>query len=403
MTEKPDTASPPLPVRPPLLTRPLLLRFVSMLGASAGFYLLLAAVPGYAAASGGAGSGGGGAAGLATGTLMLATVAGELVTPALVDRHGHRAVLAVGLGLLGAPALTLFCSHSLWWIVVVCLLRGLGYAFTLVAGGALTASLIPAERRGEGLALVGVVGGVPALVMLPLGAWLAEHAAYGTAFTAGAVVALAAIAAVPALPDRIRAPGRAVGLSEGVRRAGLRRPAGSMAVTAVGAGIVVTFLPLAAHGAAAGSVAVALFVQSAAATAARWVAGRYGDRRGFAGLVLPGLLLSAAGTLLMALTDDPFAVVAGAGVFGTGFGITQNSTLALMYARVPAVGYGTVSALWNAAYDIGMGAGAVAFGRLAAGTGYPWAFALTGVAMLTAAVPARRDRREPTAGTATGP
>ncbi|MER0443946.1 hypothetical protein ABR738_05100 [Streptomyces sp. Edi4] len=30
----------------------------------------------------------------------------------------------------------------------------------------------------------------------------------------------------------------------------------------------------------------------------------------------------------------------------------------------------------NFAYDAGMGVGAVAFGRLAAGTGYSWAFAL---------------------------
>ncbi|MFE2419360.1 hypothetical protein [Streptomyces hokutonensis] len=46
--------------RPPLLTRPLLLRFVSMVGASLSFFLLLSVVPAYAAERGG-----GGAAGLA--------------------------------------------------------------------------------------------------------------------------------------------------------------------------------------------------------------------------------------------------------------------------------------------------------------------------------------------------
>ncbi|ARF82438.1 MFS transporter [Kitasatospora aureofaciens] len=123
------------------MTRPLLLRFVSILGASTSFYLLLSVVPGYATAGGG----GGWTAGLATGALMLATVVGELATPALVNRYGYRAVLAVGLGLLGAPALALVFTPNLWWIVTVCLLRGLGFAFTVVAGGALTASLIPAR------------------------------------------------------------------------------------------------------------------------------------------------------------------------------------------------------------------------------------------------------------------
>ncbi|MFE9558260.1 MFS transporter [Streptomyces sp. NPDC006703] len=389
MTETLDSTPPAPAPRPPLLTRPLLLRFVSMLGASTSFYLLLSVVPAYATAGGGSG----GTAGLTTGALMLATVVGELATPGLVNRFGYRLVLAAGLSLLGAPALALALSRSLWWIVAICLLRGLGFAFTVVAGGALTASLIPAERRGEGLALVGIVGGVPALVALPLGVWLAAHTGYDVVFATGAVVALAAILAVPGLPDRIRASGRPVGIAEGLRSAELLRPAVVFAATAVAAGIVVTFLPLAVPASATGLVAVALFVQPAAATVARWLAGRRGDRHGPAGLVLPGLLLSAAGTLLMALTGNPVAVVLAVGVFGIGFGVTQNATLALMYARVPAAGYGTVSALWNFAYDAGMGTGAMAFGWLAAGTGYPWAFALTGAAMLTALAPAWHDRR----------
>ncbi|MEU6173999.1 MFS transporter [Streptantibioticus parmotrematis] len=392
MTATPVSNPPTTSARPPLVTRPLLLRFVSMLGASASFYLLLSVVPLYASTSGRGGGRGGGAAGLATGALMVATVVGELATPVLVRRCGYRVVLAAGLALMGAPALALVFSRDLGWIVVVCLLRGLGFAFTVVAGGALTASLIPAGRRGEGLAVVGIVSGVPSLLGLPLGVWLAAHAGYGTVFTAAAVAALVAIPTVPGLPDRIRASGRPIGVTEALRTAELLRPVVVFAVTALVAGIVVTFLPLAVPVPATSLVAAALFVQPAAATLARWLAGRHGDRHGSAGLVLPGLLLSAAGTALMALTRDPVAVIAGVGLFGIGFGVAQNATLTLMYARVPAAGYGTVSALWNVAYDAGMGLGAVVFGRLAARTGYPWAFGLTAVVMLGALVPALTDR-----------
>ncbi|WP_327431940.1 MFS transporter [Streptomyces sp. NBC_01236] len=392
----PPATAPTVPgpaARPPLLTRPLMLRFVSLIGSSVSFFLLLSVVPRYATASG---------AGLATGALMLSTVLGELAAPRFVARHGYRVALVAGLCLLGVPALVLTVSHDLVWVAAVCLVRGLGFALTLVAGGALTASLIPAERRGEGLALVGVVSGVPSLIALPLGVWLAAHMGYTpVAVTAGAA-ALAAIASVPGLPERELTSGRLVGVVAGLRTGGLVRPAVVFATTALATGIIVTFLPLAVPAAHTGVVAVALFVQPAASTAARWTAGRHGDRHDPARLVLPALLLSCLGMLITALTGSPVAVLAGVTVFGIGFGIAQNATLTLMYARVTASGYSTVTALWNLAYDGGMGAGAVGFGAVAGWTGYPWAFAATAVLMLVALIPACLDRRAGTPASGDG-
>ncbi|GAB7035629.1 hypothetical protein JCM4914_70900 [Streptomyces platensis subsp. malvinus] len=194
----PRCPKPPAGARPRLVTRALLLRFVSMIGASTSFFLLLPVVPRYAEASGG----GGGAPGVATGALMLATVVGEVATPRLVGRFGYRVVLGGGLFLLGAPALVLPVSGGMAGIVVICFLRGLGFAAAVVAGGALTASLIPAARRGEGLELVGVVSAVPSLCGLPLGVWLVAQVGYGPVAVAAGLVALVSVAAVPGLPDR---------------------------------------------------------------------------------------------------------------------------------------------------------------------------------------------------------
>jgi hypothetical protein len=52
-----------------------------------------------------------------------------------------------------------------------------------------------------------------------------------------------------------------------------------------------------------------------------------------------------------------------------------------MYDRVAEAAYGAVSAMWNLAYDGGMGLGAAGFGVLASHTGYPGAFALTAVVL----------------------
>lgn len=167
---------------PPLVTRPLLVRFVSVIGAETSFFLPLSVVPLYVKSSGfGAG------AGLATGALLVAGVAGE-------------------------PSRGRLWPVSLPVVVVVNVARGFGFAITTVAGGALTTLLIPAKRRGEGLGLYGVVAGVPALVSLPAGAWAAATAGYPAAFVITAALVLPAL--VPVLRDRSRAahaaaPGRA--------------------------------------------------------------------------------------------------------------------------------------------------------------------------------------------------
>jgi MFS family permease len=394
------------PARPALLTGSLLLRLASAIGSATSFYLLLSVVPLFARSAGA----GVNTAGLATTALTLAGVAGEIVTPWLAARFGYRRVLAAGLILLGAPALALLVpAGGMALITAVCLVRGLGFGAAVVAGGALTASIIPAERRGEGLALLGVASGVPSIVALPLGVWLAGRVGYAPVFVAGAVASLAALASIPGLPEPAAAAAGAaagggrgrsrqgMGVVAGLRTPALARPCLAFSATTMAAGVIVTFLPLAASHATASLVALALLIQPAVSTLTRWLAGRHGDRHGPARLIIPGVAVSAAGMLLLALSTGPVAVIGGAVLFGAGFGVAQNASLTLMYARVDASGYGTVSAVWNLAYDAGMGLGAAAFGAVAARAGSGMAFGLLAGVMLMMAVPALRDSRRPAA------
>ena len=390
MTTLADVAA---PARTRLLTRPLMVRFVSVIGTATSFYLLLSAVPLYARSAGAST----GLAGLTTTALTLSSVAAYPVTPRLMARYGTRAVLAGGLLALGLPALALAVTANIGLILAACVVRGAGFAVLCVAGGALTVSLIPARRRGEGLALVGLVSGVPSVAALPLGVWLAGHLGYRPVFAAGGLAALAGLASLPWLPRAGPATrtSKADGMLAALRNPALVRPAALFSATTMAVGIIVTFLPLAVTRADANVAALALLVQPAAAIAGRWLAGRRGDRpsgqhgnrRGSAALLVPGVLAAAAGVLVLSLTAVPAAVIAGAAVFGLGFGVTQNVTQTVMYDRVPESAYGASSALWNLAYDGGMGLGAAGFGVLALQTGYPVAFVLVAAILAAAILP----------------
>ena len=90
---------------------------------------------------------------------------------------------------------------------------------------------------------------------------------------------------------------------------------------------------------------------------------------------------------------EPDPIEPCAAVFGAGFGVLQNATLALMYSRTTGAGYDAVSAIWNAAYDAGMGAGAIGMGLVVGRLGYPAMFLLTAALVLPALIPALRERR----------
>jgi predicted MFS family arabinose efflux permease len=365
------------PATPKLMSRALFFYFVSAFGSMMSFYLLLSVVPLFATSAGVGRTG----AGLTTGALMVATVVAELATPALLARLGYRTVLSAGLVLLGAPALALTASTGFITILVVCLIRGIGLAILVVAGSALVATLVAPERRSEGLGLLGVVVGVPAVVALPLGVWLAERVGFGPVFVAGAAASLACLVVIPALPGTEAGAAEPIGVLEGLRMPGQTRPALIFLLSAMGTGILVTFLPLAMRE-ASHLAALVLLVNTISTTAARWWAGRYASRFGQARLLVGGVITAAIGMLALAFIGNPAVVGLGAISLGIGFGLAQNSSLALMFERAPASGYDMVSAVWNLAYDAGLGVGAAGFGVIVVRVGFSGAFAIAGGIML---------------------
>ena len=384
-------AQPSTAVKTRLLSVPLAVTFLAEFTSLTSFLLLLSVMPMLAAAAGAGSS----AAGLMTGSLLLGTVAAEAVATAAIRRFGYRTVLAAGAVLLGAPALAMLVREPQAVMVGVSVVRGFGFGLSGVAAGALTAKLLPPERRGEGLGLLGVVSGVPAIVALPAGIWLAGHHMAAAAAATAATVALLPLVAIRWLPGgreaRRTAPARRLPGARRSRRMGgaaLRLPLIFAAAT-IAAGVLDSFLPL-AKGIPSNLASAALLVQAVTATLSRWQAGKHGDRYGHARLLIPALAVAALGMAAMIVLGSPVVIFAGMVLFGAGFGVIENATFALLIEQLPEA---KASALWNLAYDTGYGAGPAVFGLICVSTGYPAAFALTGALILATLPAALRERK----------
>src|SRR4051812_8702888 len=344
---------------------------VTVLG-FASYCLTLASLPVYAVRGGAAES----TAGVVTAVLLTATIAGQSVVPAFTRRFGVGPVLLAGLLAMGLPSPFYGLDDGLAWICALSAVRGAGFAVLTVLGASLAARVAPPERRGESIGLYGLAIAIPNLLAVPAGAalvldghigwlsWLAASPLLGLLFVPVLVRSVAPEAG----------PG-AVGTRRAAVRAALAPSAVLFVVTMAGGGLV-TFLPIERPGGVLATVALLLFGVTGALT--RWRAGTLADRLGTGRLLPSALAVTAVGLVITAAGLGAGAgwVLAGAAVFGAGFGAAQNLTLVAAFARAGESGTTTASAMWNASFDAGTATGALVLGFVAAGIGLdrglPW-------------------------------
>ncbi|MGY1669229.1 MFS transporter [Geodermatophilus sp. SYSU D00710] len=359
----------------------------------AGYCLTLASLPAYAVAGGASAD----TAGVVTAVFLLVTVAGQSAVPALTARHGLGPVLAGGLLLLGAPSPLYVLDDGVLWLSAVSAVRGAGFAVLTVLGAVLAAQVAPPGRRGESIGLYGLAIAVPNLLAVPAGVALVldGHAAWLAWLAASPVLALPL---VPGLARTVHWEGAAGGSSRAAVRAALAPSAVLLLVTLAGGGLM-TFLPIERPDGALATTGLLLFGVTGALF--RWRAGLLADRVGTRRLLPVALVVGATGLGAVALGLGPLeartgdaVVLAGAAVFGAGYGAVQNLTLVTAFARAGEGGSTAASALWNAAFDAGTAAGALALGLVAAGLGLPGTYVLV-AGVLLAGLPLARVATRP--------
>jgi predicted MFS family arabinose efflux permease len=354
---------------------------VTVLG-FASFCLTLASLPVYAVTGGASAS----TAGLVTAVFLVVTVAFQATIPALTSRFGVGPVLVSGLIAMGLPSPFYVLDDGLTWICALSAIRGAGFAVLTVLGATLAARVAPPERRGESVGLYGLAIAIPNLVAVPAGVALVLDGHVGWLSWLAASPVLGALL-VPLLVRSVTpepGPGPA-GTGRAAVRAALLPSAVLFVVTMAGGGLV-TFLPIERPDGVLATVALLVFGVTGAVT--RWRSGLLADRMG-TGLLLPlALVVAAAGLVLTAvgLAGGAAWVLAGAAVFGAGYGATQNLTLLSAFLRAGEKGTTTASAMWNASFDAGTATGALALGLLAAGIGLDRTYVVV-AALLAASVP----------------
>ncbi|MBI5482101.1 MAG: MFS transporter [Deltaproteobacteria bacterium] len=360
--------------REPLITRPFLLAFAAHFLHALASSLFLH-LPGFLKHLGATEV----AIGLIFGAGTAVAVIARPTMGAVMDRRGIRPIILIG-GLLHATACALYLTVGTLgpWLVVVRIIHGAAGAAIFVSVFAFAASIVPASRRFEGIALFGVSGMLPMSFGGLLGDLILAHAAYQVLFVVSA--GLATVALLLSLPLRdagARPPEPAAsGSWLGAARAAGLLPIWMVAMV-FGAAVAApfTFLKTFVMTTGVGSVGLFFTVYSLAAVALRLAAGSLPDRVGPKRVLLPALLAGALGLGVLAHTHTVTEMTTAGLLCGLSHGFAFPILVGLLVTRAPAASRSAAYAIFTALWDVGAMVGAPLFGLIVQHTGYPAMFA----------------------------
>lgn len=252
------------------------------------------------------------------------------------------------------------------------LLHGFSTGFKPTGTAAFLADVIPADRRGEAMGLLGIAGNLGMAAGPAVGGFIAQQLSLDAMFIASSGAALLSVLVMirmrETLPAALRQPFR-LGLlrirpNEIIEPAVLG-PALVMMLTVVPYGVVLTLIPDLSDRLGLANRGTFFTVFTLASLAVRFGAGRVSDRYGRVVVLKVSSALLVLGLGMIALAHTVTALLTAAVVFGIAVGMNSPTVYAWAVDWAYDERRGRALATAYLALEIGIGAGALLAGSLA--------------------------------------
>ena len=307
------------------------------------------------------------------------------LTGAIADRIGRRRTLLISSTVIGVLTFGYALTSTYLVMLAVVIVHGLFWSALLSAAAAHLTSLVPSQRRAEGLAYWGLSSVVATAAAPPLAFWLMQRGGWTwvclsccalNALMAGIAWTLhePAMAARPASPARALLEWRVLAL------------AGTLLLLSFGYGGITTFSAVYADAIGVTPKSLYLTTLGTVMLLSRPFSGRLADRLGYRVVLLPALGLIAVGLVLLTAADSTAALLISASFFGLGFGTAYPVFVAYALRDIIEARRGAAFGAVLAAFDTGIGAGAITVGWLIQRFGFSAAFG-TAAALSILALP----------------
>jgi MFS family permease len=313
------------------------------------------------------------------GVYSLAAIICQPLVGRWLERIGIKPFLFLGgaAGLAASVAFSFLTELSPLFSLLRAL-QGFGYSAFFIANLTLIAEIAPREHRAEAVGIFGIsglvtIGAAPALGELVIQAYgYRLFFLFSSLFSLGCLVAVAALRPPRLLP--VERPAR-----DPITWGLVRLPLVISGIFGIGVGTLFAFLPPFAKGVGVLRVGDFYLAYAFSAIGVRLLGRRWSDASGRWQVVMPALLVKAAGIFLL-VWPGPASALTWSGVLSGGaHGLLYPTLTALLVDLVPSGGRGRVLGLFSGAVVVGTSLGPIVMGIVAERIGYQAMFGITGL------------------------
>ena len=327
-------------------------------------------------------------AGLVTGVFTIASLACRPIYGNLVDLKGRKIVMMIGILIFSVAVFGVSLTTSVAMILVLRALMGIGYSGYSTSSGTVVADVVPESRISEAIGYYGVSFNIATAVGPSIALTLIGLFGYNSAIWATAAVSLLGFLLVMTFNYEKKAK-LALKAQEGYVEPVKEKTKFSLKTafeksTYPGAitqlflimpmGFAMTFIPTFGIAKGIDNIGMYFTVFAVALLSTRFFVGKVADKHGATKVVVPGIILLASGTLILAFSSTLNHVIIAAALIGLGYGCINPTINAFIMKIAPLNRRGAANATYYASFDAGVGLGSMAGGVIVQNLGFQNAF-----------------------------
>ena len=346
-----------------------IVNFVLMLS----MYLLLVTMAGYAMETYGTTTSMGG---FVASVFIIGALVGRLYAGKKITQIGAKRILLLGIFIFIIMSFIYYMSIGVYSLIAVRIVQGIGLGFATTATGTIVSQVIPQSRNGEGISYFSISIVLSAAIGPLIGIELVQTLGYTSIFIFSTIIGLLSLVlALPLQVPVIEADGSTEKGRESILNQLFEKNAIPISIVllivALGYAGILSFITSYAEEIGLAEIGGFFCLVSAVVVLlTRPFTGKLMDLKGANIISYPGLLLFAAGMLLLAIANSGVIFLLAAVLIGLGYGNFQSCTQAIAIKLTPIERMGLANSTYFIFLDFALGIGPLLLGFIEPVLGY---------------------------------